>query len=53
MPVDAIVAASGGVARPGPTLDAAIAAIARDAGPARVLVAGSLYLAGVVLARHG
>lgn len=53
MPVAEIVAASGGVARPGPDLARAIAAAAREAGPARVLVCGSLYLAGVVLAENG
>ena len=48
LPVDAIVAASGGVAREGPTLGAALAAIPRGAA-ARVLICGSLYLAGEVL----
>jgi dihydrofolate synthase/folylpolyglutamate synthase len=52
MPVEAIVVASGGLARPGPTLAAAVAAIPRDGPPARVLVCGSLYLAGLVLAAH-
>jgi len=47
---EAIVAASGGVARIGPRVADAVAAIAREAAcPARVLVCGSLYLAGVVL----
>jgi dihydrofolate synthase/folylpolyglutamate synthase len=47
---EAIVAASGGRARIGPRVADAVAAIAREAeGPARVLVCGSLYLAGVVL----
>ncbi|MDE2575306.1 MAG: bifunctional folylpolyglutamate synthase/dihydrofolate synthase [Rhodospirillales bacterium] len=49
LPVEAIVAASGGVARPGPTVASALAAVARMAGPARVLICGSLYLAGEVL----
>jgi dihydrofolate synthase/folylpolyglutamate synthase len=49
MPVEAIVAASGGVARPGPTIAAALAALPRDAAEARVLICGSLYLAGEVL----
>ncbi|WP_144185637.1 bifunctional folylpolyglutamate synthase/dihydrofolate synthase [Elioraea rosea] len=49
-PPVAIVEASGGVARIGPRVADAIAAIAREnQGPARVLVCGSLYLAGVVL----
>jgi dihydrofolate synthase/folylpolyglutamate synthase len=49
LPVEAIVAASGGIARPGPTLAEALAKLPRDGGPARVLVCGSLYLAGEVL----
>ncbi len=48
LPVEAIIAASGGVARPGPTIRAAITALPRDR-PARVLICGSLYLAGEVL----
>lgn len=48
LPVEAIVAASGNVARPGPTIAEAIAAIPRDRA-ARVLICGSLYLAGEVL----
>jgi dihydrofolate synthase / folylpolyglutamate synthase len=48
-PVERIVAASGGRARPGPTVAAALAALPRQGGPARVLVCGSLYLAGEVL----
>lgn len=51
-----IVAASGGVARVGPLVADALAAL-RDApgagGPARVLVCGSLYLAGEVLKGDG
>jgi dihydrofolate synthase/folylpolyglutamate synthase len=49
LPVEAIVAASGGVARPGPLVADALRAIPRGRGPARVLVCGSLYLAGEVL----
>ncbi|GGG20144.1 bifunctional folylpolyglutamate synthase/dihydrofolate synthase [Caldovatus sediminis] len=49
MPVAAIVAASGGVARPGPTVAAALDALPKGGPPARVLVCGSLYLAGEVL----
>jgi dihydrofolate synthase/folylpolyglutamate synthase len=48
-PVERIIAASGGIARPGPTVAAALAALPRADGPARVLVCGSLYLAGEVL----
>ena len=49
MPVAAIVAASGDVAHPGPRVADALRAIAREAEPARVLICGSLYLAGEVL----
>jgi dihydrofolate synthase/folylpolyglutamate synthase len=49
LPVEAIIAASGGVARPGPTVAEALRALPRGQGPARVLVCGSLYLAGEVL----
>lgn len=50
---EAIVAASGGVARIGPRVADAVAAIAREArAPARILVCGSLYLAGVILRDH-
>lgn len=49
MSVEEIIAASGGVARPGPTVAAALARIAREQPPGRVLVCGSLYLAGEVL----
>ncbi len=51
-PVEEIIAASGGRARPGPTVASALATISRDfseAAPGRVLVCGSLYLAGEVL----
>jgi dihydrofolate synthase / folylpolyglutamate synthase len=53
MPVEEVIAASGGVARAGPTLEAALLALPRDGGPARVLVCGSLYLAGEVLREDG
>ncbi len=46
--VEDIVAASGGVARPGPTLAEALAALP-PGPPSRVLICGSLYLAGEVL----
>ncbi len=49
LPVTEIVAASGGHARPGPLVVDALAAIARTAPPGRVLICGSLYLAGEVL----
>ena len=52
MPVESIVAASGGAARPGPTVASTLSALPRDAAaraPARVLICGSLYLAGEVL----
>jgi dihydrofolate synthase / folylpolyglutamate synthase len=46
--VEDIVAASGGVALPGPVIADALAQIPRDR-PARVLICGSLYLAGEAL----
>jgi dihydrofolate synthase/folylpolyglutamate synthase len=50
MEVDALIAASAGRARPGPTVAAALDAIAADAPrTGRVLICGSLYLAGEVL----
>ena len=52
MPVEEIVAASGGAARAGPTVAEAIVAAGREAGPARILICGSLYLAGLVLAAN-
>ncbi|MFZ4408731.1 MAG: bifunctional folylpolyglutamate synthase/dihydrofolate synthase [Paracraurococcus sp.] len=48
-PVERIIEASNGRARPGPTVAAALADLPRGAGPARVLICGSLYLAGEVL----
>ena len=52
LPIQSIIEASGGVARPGPTVAGAL----RQLPPgqtARVLVAGSLYLAGEVLKGDG
>ena len=48
LPVQDIIAASGKMARPGPTIAAAIAQLP-PGPPARVLICGSLYLAGEVL----
>ncbi len=48
LPVEAIVAASGGVARPGPTIAHALKGL-WPGPPARVLICGSLYLAGEAL----
>jgi dihydrofolate synthase/folylpolyglutamate synthase len=48
-PVEAIVEASGGIARPGPHVADALGKLPRETGPARVLICGSLYLAGEVL----
>jgi dihydrofolate synthase/folylpolyglutamate synthase len=53
LPVEAIIAASGGVARAGPRIADALRALPRDGGPARVLICGSLYLAGEVLKFDG
>lgn len=56
LPVEQIIAASGGVAVPGPDVEGALRQIAqagqrvRDR-PVRVLICGSLYLAGSVLGR--
>ena len=52
-PVEEIVAASGGIARPGPTVADALRALPRSGAPARVLICGSLYLAGEVLKADG
>lgn len=52
MPVAEIVAASGGAAQPGPTIDAVLDRL-RQEPPGRVLICGSLYLAGVVLRADG
>ena len=51
LPVEAIVAASGGMARPGPTVLEALRKL--DRSPGRVLICGSLYLAGEVLKADG
>ena len=48
-PIGDIIAASGGRALPGPTVATALAKINRDGSPGRVLICGSLYLAGEVL----
>ena len=49
-PIAEVVAASSGRARPGPTVAAALAAIVQNhAPPARILICGSLYLAGEIL----
>ncbi len=53
MPVEDIVAASGGIARAGPTVADALARIAAEGVPGRVLICGSLYLAGEVLKADG
>ncbi|MFT8718925.1 bifunctional folylpolyglutamate synthase/dihydrofolate synthase [Acetobacter sp.] len=54
LPVDAIVAASNGKVRSGPDIASALAALPQGEGkPARVLICGSLYLAGVVLKKDG
>lgn len=52
MPVEQIVAASNGQAHPGPTLAETLDRL-RIEPPGRVLVCGSLYLAGVVLRQDG
>jgi dihydrofolate synthase/folylpolyglutamate synthase len=49
LPVEAIIAASGGVARAGTRVIDALRAVPRDGRAARVLICGTLYLAGEVL----
>jgi len=49
MTVDEILTASGGAARPGGTVAEALAMLPKAGRPARVLICGSLYLAGEVL----
>jgi len=49
MPIPAIIAASGGRARPGGSVAEALHRLPKDGPPARVLICGSLYLAGEVL----
>jgi len=49
MSVEDIMAASGGIARPGPDVAGALARITREEAPGRILICGSLYLAGEVL----
>ena len=49
MPVEQVIAASGGIARSGPTLADALRQLPRGRGPVRVLICGSLYLAGEIL----
>ena len=54
LPVATIVEASGGAARPGPSVAEALARLIMTAPrPGRVLVCGSLYLAGIVLKADG
>ncbi len=51
LPIKDIVSASGGVALPGPTIAAILPRL--EGPPSRVLICGSLYLAGVVLKQDG
>jgi dihydrofolate synthase/folylpolyglutamate synthase len=53
LPIEAIIAASGGIAKPGPRVADALRSIAGCKGPARVLICGSLYLAGEILKLDG
>jgi dihydrofolate synthase/folylpolyglutamate synthase len=55
LPVEAIIAASGGIARSGPTIMGALRSLVADstAGPQRVLICGTLYLAGEALKADG
>ncbi|MCU4162049.1 hypothetical protein AiwAL_18490 [Acidiphilium sp. AL] len=49
--MDQIVAASGGVTTIGPDIATALRRLAEDGEAKRVMICGSLYLAGVILAR--
>ncbi len=51
MPVEAIIAAAGGRALAGGSVAAALAHLPKAGPPSRVLICGSLYLAGEVLKR--
>ena len=51
LPIENIIAASGNVARPGPNVADALRQIAHGENAVRVLICGSLYLAGSVLSR--
>ncbi|MGI4956086.1 MAG: bifunctional folylpolyglutamate synthase/dihydrofolate synthase [Janthinobacterium lividum] len=54
LPVETIVASSGGVARPGPTVAQALSSLFETPRlPGRILICGSLYLAGEVLKADG
>jgi dihydrofolate synthase/folylpolyglutamate synthase len=53
LPVEAIVEASAGVARVGPDVAGALAGIAGLGQQGRVLICGSLYLAGEILKAEG
>jgi len=53
MSVAEIIAASGGMARPGPDVAGALARGLAEESPGRVLICGSLYLAGEVLKADG
>jgi dihydrofolate synthase/folylpolyglutamate synthase len=53
LPIEAIVEASSGVARVGPDVAGALAGIARLGQQGRVLICGSLYLAGEILKAEG
>jgi dihydrofolate synthase/folylpolyglutamate synthase len=49
LPLEAVIEASGGIARPGPDVAGALRQIAASGVVGRVLICGSLYLAGEVL----
>ncbi len=51
LPIEAVIQASGGVARSGPTVAGALRSL--QGMPGRVLICGSLYLAGEVLKADG
>jgi dihydrofolate synthase/folylpolyglutamate synthase len=53
LPIEDIIAASGDVAHAGPTTEAVLRRLAADRTPSRVLICGSLYLAGEILKADG
>jgi dihydrofolate synthase/folylpolyglutamate synthase len=52
LPIEKIIAASNNQAKPGPTVAAALDAILSSHPPGRILICGSLYLAGEVLKQY-
>ncbi len=51
LPIEDVIAASGGIAQPGPDVVGALRQVSGSGKAVRVLICGSLYLAGSVLSR--